>query len=207
MNMKNIKKLLFASSAVLVLAACGNTNKKEAPKDTTDKVEQTDKKDNQKTEKNDAKEAEKNKKIAIEDMYQTDFSVSLDKALHTFRSEFGDDIQVQSVEFEQENQKYVYKMSGWSADKEHSMEIDAQSGEVFKKESEADDQEEALELEGIVTPQEAMKAAVKGANAKYATNWELDVENGATVYEVKLAEGQHEDVKVDAKTGEIHENN
>jgi uncharacterized membrane protein YkoI len=111
-------------------------------------------------------------------------------------------LNIDEIEFEREDGRYVYDFEGWDGEFEYEMEIDAQTGEILSQETEADtDHDDILDLDGIISPQEAMAIALEAAGSGYVEEWDLELENGFTVYEVDIEGGEDQDV--DAHTGEI----
>lgn len=130
-----------------------------------------------------------------------DFPISLDDAIEIFNNEFGSP-NIEEIEFEREDGRYVYDFEGWDGEFEYEMEIDAQTGEILSQETEADtDEEDILDLDGIMTPQEAMSIALEVSGGDYVEEWELELEDGYTVFDIEISGGEDQDV--DAHTGDI----
>lgn len=137
------------------------------------------------------------------------FDTSLDDAIQTFNEEFNNP-NIESIHFDEEDGRHTYDFEGFDDTNEYSLEIDAQSGEVLNREQESendDDNDDVLNLEGIISPEEAMSIAAEEAGSGHVEEWELDVENGTTVYEIDM-EGtdgafDDDDLRVNAQTGEI----
>lgn len=129
------------------------------------------------------------------------FEVSVHDAVEIFSAEFGNPA-IDEIEFDREDGRYVYDLEGWDGEFEYEMKIDAQTGEILSQETEAEtDQGDRLELEGIIPPKEAMAIALEVSGGRYVEEWELEVEDGFTVYDIDVEGG--EDVDVDAHTGDI----
>lgn len=130
-----------------------------------------------------------------------EFEVSVQEAIDMFLTEF-DNPHIDEIEFDREDGRYVYDFEGWDGEFEYEMEIDAQTGEILSVETERDtDHDDILELEDILSPQEAMAIALEVSGGRYVEEWDLEVEDGFTVYDIDVEGG--EDVDVDAHTGEI----
>ncbi|MEG0289225.1 MAG: PepSY domain-containing protein, partial [Carnobacterium sp.] len=69
------------------------------------------------------------------------------------------------------------------------------------------DDDEVLDLAGLVSPQEAMKAALDKVGSGYAKEWGIDSKNGTIYYEIDVegSDSANDDVHIDAKTGEFLE--
>lgn len=130
-----------------------------------------------------------------------EFPISIQDAIDIFNNEFGSP-NIDEIQFEREDGRYVYDFAGWDGEFEYEMEIDAQTGEILSQEVEADtEHDDILDLDGIISPQEAMAIALEAAGAGYVEEWDLELEDGFTVYEVDIEGGEDQDV--DAHTGDI----
>ena len=130
-----------------------------------------------------------------------EFPISVQAAIEIFNNEFGSP-NIDEIQFEREDGRYVYDFEGWDGEFHYEMEVDAQTGEILSQETETDsDQDDILDLDGIISPQEAMAIALEAAGSGYVEEWDLELENGFTVYEVDIEGGEDQDV--DAHTGEV----
>lgn len=189
--MKKMRTLALSAATLFTLAACGNKADDQADK-VEDKVEET----------TEQKEETKDETVDIKDMHSTEFMVAIEDAVDIFLKEFGDESHVESIEFELEDDKYVYDVSGWGPGKEYQAKIDAQTGDILNKEEENDDEEgEVLVIPDVISPQEAMKIALKDSKGDYVESWELSLEDGRMIYEIDVNEG--DDVTLDAITGDV----
>lgn len=130
-----------------------------------------------------------------------EFPISVHEAIDIFNNEFGTP-HIEEIEFEREDGRYVYEIEGWDGEFEYEMDIDAQTGEILSQETEADtDEEDILDLDGIISPQEAMAIALEVSGGDYVEEWELELEDGYTVYDIDIEGGEDQDV--DAHSGDI----
>lgn len=130
------------------------------------------------------------------------FAVSLDDAIDMFYETFGSDANIEEIQFDRDNGRFVYEMDGWDGEYEYELDIDAETGDVVKQEQDDDDDsDDALDLDGIITPQEAMDVALEASGSGYVEEWTLEVEDGRTLYEVDVQEG--DDQEIDALTGDV----
>lgn len=131
------------------------------------------------------------------------FSVSLDDAIDQFYETFGsEDISIEEIQLDRDNGRFVYEMDGWDGQNEYELDIDAETGDIVRQEQEADDETgDSLDLDGIITPLEAMESALDASGSGYVDEWTLEVENGRTVYDIDVEEG--DDQEVDALTGDV----
>lgn len=220
MNNK-LKLSLLSAASVLALAACGNSSQdsatesqQEPAQETTETTDQSAEETADQAPEETLEESETNQSDDTSDqasddqtadtpgIESMDFAVSLQDATEAFKAEVGDDaVEITEVQFDTEDDLYVYEFTGFSNGTEYDTKIDAQTGDVVESESEADDlDDEVLDLTNVVEPQEAMDAALEAAGSGYVTGWELDVENGVAVYDIDLENAN--DVKVNAETGE-----
>ncbi len=229
MNMtKQMKLMLVSLSSVALMAACGDDGANDSlgttpvQPETTEETETDDAGDatvDEGAEEGTAEEGTED----VDDTGVTDdstdasdaqvsdpdspgienieFPISVQDAIEIFNNEFGSP-NIDEIEFERDDGRYVYDFEGWDGEFEYEMEIDAQTGEILSQETEADtDHDDILDLDGIISPQEAMAIALEAAGSGYVEEWDLELEDGFTVYDVDIEGG--EDQEVDAHTGEI----
>lgn len=200
---KNLKYGASALALALLLSACSGENANKA--------------------KEDAKDAASNAKAAVSEEVASvkddaeekideakgiegkEFKVSLDDAVDKFKEAFEvDGIEVSSLEFDEDNGKYVYDIQGFKDDEEFEAKIDAESGEVLSKEQDKDDDTKddmAIDFTKVKAPKEAMEKAMEN-NKGYVKSYELDFnDQGKLVYEIDVENG--DDVELDAETLDI----
>lgn len=222
---KWIKVGVLSLSATLLLAACDDA---DDTLDTTPVEEETTETDNGDTADNQTEddvdeveetaeeEADTEDDTVEEDATDEDssitdsrglenmsFAVSLDDAIDLFYETFGsEDINIEEIQFERDDNRFVYEFEGWDESNEYELDIDAETGDIIKQEQDDnDDTEDILDLEGIISPQEAMDIALEAAGSGYVEEWKLEVEDGRTIYEIDIEEG--DDQEVDAQTGDV----
>lgn len=193
--MKN-KSLLLALATAVVLGACGNQEAK-----TTEEVKTEDK---QVVESNDAvKEVETNNTADAKDPIPAT-EKTLEEAIDAFYDHFADEaIELTGAEFDEEDGKYVYSVTGYKDGEEFEAEFDANSLDLIKEEKDTEDDANvlAIEKENIITAKEAMEKALEGQDGAWVKEYDLEVENGKAIYDIDIEDGK--DVKIDAATGEI----
>lgn len=217
-----IKVGVLSLSAALLMAACDNG---DDTLDTTPVEEETTETDNGDTAEDQTEEdveetAEEEasteddtveEDATDEDSNMTDsqglegmtFAVSLDDAIDLFYETFGsEDINIEEIQFERDDNRFIYEFEGWDESNEYELDIDAETGDIIKQEQDDnDDTEDILDLDGIISPEEAMDIALEAAGSGYVEEWKLEVEDGRTVYEIDIEEG--DDQEVDAHTGDV----
>ena len=201
---KNLKYGASALALALLLSACSGENAKNAKEDAKDAVSNT--KAAVSEEVNSVKDKAEDKKdemtTGIEDK---EFKISLDDAVKKFKEEFkADEIEVSSLEFDEDNGKYAYDIKGFNGNDEYEAKIDADSGEILSKEQDKEDgssDKKAIDFTKIKDAKEAIKKALEN-NKGFVKSYELDVnDEGKTVYEIDVVGG--DDVELDAETLDI----
>lgn len=131
------------------------------------------------------------------------FSVSLDDAIDQFYETFGsEDINIGEIQFDYDDGCHLYEFEGWDGQYEYELDIDAETGEIVQQEQDDDDDPgDILNLEGIISPEEAMEAALDASGSGYVEEWDLEVEDGRTIYDIDVEGGS--DQQVDAQTGDV----
>ncbi|WP_270596191.1 PepSY domain-containing protein [Anaerococcus vaginalis] len=201
---KNLKYGASALALALLLSACSGENAKNAKEDAKDAVSNT--KAAVSEEVNSVKDKAEDKKdemtTGIEDK---EFKISLDDAVKKFKEEFkADEIEVSSLEFDEDNGKYAYDIKGFNGNDEYEAKIDADSGEILSKEQDKEndaDDKKAIDFTKIKDAKEAIKKALEN-NKGFVKSYELDVnDQGKTIYEIDVVGG--DDVELDAETLDI----
>lgn len=201
---KNLKYGASALALALLLSACSGENAKNAKEDAKDAVSNT--KAAVSEEVNSVKDKAEDKKdemtTGIEDK---EFKISLDDAVKKFKEEFkADEIEISSLEFDEDNGKYAYDIKGFNGNDEYEAKIDADSGEILSKEQDKEDDssdKKAIDFTKIKDAKEAIKKALEN-NKGFVKSYELDVnDEGKTVYEIDVVDG--DDVELDAETLDI----
>lgn len=201
---KNLKYGASALALALLLSACSGENAKNAKEDAKDAVSNT--KAAVSEEVNSVKDKAEDKKdemtTGIEDK---EFKISLDDAVKKFKEEFkADEIEVSSLEFDEDNGKYAYDIKGFNGNDEYEAKIDADSGEILSKEQDKEDDssdKKAIDFTKIKDSKEAIKKALEN-NKGFVKSYELDVnDEGKTIYEIDVVGG--DDVELDAETLDI----
>lgn len=225
---KAVKIGLLSLSAGLMLAACGSDETQTDPNpiedDTTemddtepveeqpaDLDEETDDAENMDgtddstmDDTNDAGEAdEPTNAMDTPGIEGLELPVTLNSSIDIFYETFGsEEINIDSIQFEADDGRYVYSFEGWDDNYDYDLDVDAETSEIIEQEQDDDsDAEDILELEGIITPQAAMEAALEASGSGYVEEWELEVENGQTIYDIDIQDGDNQ--KIDAMTGDI----
>lgn len=217
MNTQKLMKLgLFSLSAGLLLAACdtndtgpveNDTAPIEEPIDEDTSGESTDTPaddgatDDSGTNDTATDAPTDNQGPGLENMA---FEVTLDDAISTFYETFGsEDINIEEIQLNRDDGRFLYEFEGWDEQSDYELDIDAETGDIVKQEQDEDNDTDGdiLELDGLISPEEAMSTALEASGSGYIEEWDLEVEQGTTVYSIDIDDG--EDQKVDALTGEL----
>ncbi len=135
-------------------------------------------------------------------IYGVEFAVSLDDAVQTFHDTFGQEVNIDQVEFDEDDGNYEYHISGWDGQNDYELDVDAQTGEITEEETESETEtDNTIDFAAIISPQEAMDTAVDTAGSEFVEEWSLEEDDGVTVYEISIENGN--DVTLDAETGEV----
>lgn len=202
------KKILMTTLGLglaLTLTACGPKN---------EKADNTNAKNNAAVEANANKNA--NKKAADAQTKEEtainkgavanlDRGIAFDgfKKLHA-------DAKVESFQLEVENGKAYYKVSGYDAEKEYEVTVDAVTGDIVKDEFEAENTSAKtadVQLEMIEAVDKYMDEALKDAGQGFeAGEYEVEFEDGKYVVTVEVVNGTKDiSYTYDYETGKLIE--
>lgn len=204
-KVKGMKFGILSLSSFFVLAACTNDNtttNDDTIADTAEEIIESSESIGTEV-SSDATDMTSDSMVTGAGIENMEFMVSLDDAITTFRDTFaGDNINIDSVQFEMDDNRYVYSIDGWDDTNDYELKIDAETGDILAQEQEEDtDADDMLTVEGIVSPKEAMNAALAASGEGYVKEWELEVENDQTIYDIDIEDGS--DQKVDALSGDV----
>jgi len=228
---KPLKMMIFSLTSVTLLAACGNNNdtqdstqqqeeqeiQQEQNQETPNDQESNDESNNQSsgqnqgetetsenTSNNSSGSDQTSNDNSSQGIQEYEFSTSLENARQIYREEVGgQNVSIEEIELDDDDGDYIYEIQGYSGNTEYDVDIDAESGEILETDSDEEDNndEEVLNLENIITPQEAMQSALEQSGSGYVNAWTLDVDDGNQAYDVEIEDGS--DQYVDSETGEI----
>lgn len=199
------KKLVLLLASALVLGACGNKDAKpaEETKQEESQVEETntgvkevaeDDKDTSNTEKEKAPEVAMNMEDAIKIFHE-----------HNFGDASADSFNFDKLKVEVLDNDIIYEIEGFKDGKEYQLKIN-NNGKILEENIEDDDDNKklAIDFSKIISGVDAWEKALEGqAEDVKVKEYELKIEDGKTVYEVKLDNDKN--VTIDATTGDIIE--
>lgn len=141
-------------------------------------------------------------------------SISAKEAIQAFQKEYPE-ASITSLDLDTSFGTYYYEVKGVDDSMEYEVKVHGETGEVTKEREEQLDTDErngverkneSLDLDGILTIEEAAKVALEAVGKGEATEWSLERELSTTYWEVKVVNGRSEtSVKLDAKTGVVLE--
>ena len=199
------KKLALLMASSLILGACGNQGAKpaEEAKEKPSQIEATntgvkevsdDDKKSSSTEKEKAPEVAMNMEDAVKIFHE-----------HNFGDGSADSFNFDKIKVEILDKDIIYEIEGFKDGKEYQLKIN-NNGKILEEEIEDDDDKKklAIDFSKMISGVDAMEKALEGQDEDIKVKeYELKIEDGKTVYEVKL--DNDKDVKIDATTGEIIE--
>lgn len=120
------------------------------------------------------------------------------------------DAKVESFQLEVENGKAYYKVSGYDAEKEYEVTVDAVTGDIVKDEFEAENTSAKtadIQLEMIEAVDKYMDEALKDAGQGFeAGEYEVEFEDGKYVVTVEVVNGNKDiTYKYDFESGKLIE--
>ncbi|MFR8744167.1 MAG: PepSY domain-containing protein [Peptoniphilus sp.] len=118
--------------------------------------------------------------------------------------------KVESFQLEVENGKAYYKVSGYDAEKEYEVTVDAVTGDIVKDEFEAENTSAKtadIQLEMIEAVDKYMDEALKDAGQGFeAGEYEVEFEDGKYVVKVEVVNGNKDiTYKYDFESGKLIE--
>lgn len=201
--MKRFKKLMLVLGLTSLLAACGTGNVIEK---TEKKVDDLDDKVETKVEEKLEEKGLGDKEPAtnMEGLESKNTFIALDEVAGAFYDNFGStDIQIEKISLEEDDGLIVYNIEGFDEAKEYDLELNAENGQIISQEVDNNDLDDdyGIALDLIVTPAQAMEAALVTNEGTSVKEWTLKAEKNGIFYEVEL--NNDIDVKVNAETGEV----
>ncbi|WP_311406685.1 PepSY domain-containing protein [Liquorilactobacillus uvarum] len=192
--MKKLHVLILGVSSLGLLAGCSSNNQDAASSSSSSEI--TSSKTNQKSVLDDKVKVSANQVIEI---YQKAYP----------------DTDITSIELDSTFGKYYYEVEGVDDNNEYSLRVDASSKTVSQKKQEQLDNDEKngtkrnedkLNLDKLISVEEAADIAEKAAGSGSASEWTLDKDMDTTYWEVQVKNGSKQvEVKVNAQTGKVLE--
>ena len=206
MNKTIIQKIKLGAlslSAVALLAACAdNIEPIDDPVGDDPVVEEPTDDTTQDDDATDKEEPAMGSQDTSNGIYDVEFPVTLEQATELFAQTFGEDVNISSIELDEDIRGYEYDLSGWDGEQEYELSLDAHSGEIKKQDTETDnDRDDVINLDNIITPREAMEIAVNDTGVDFVEGWSLEEDDGIIVYEIDLQ--GIDDITLNAETGDI----
>lgn len=209
--MNKIKLGALSLSAVALLAACGDDTTPDAPIVDDPVVEEPAVEEPaEDTTPDDTADVEDPAEVGpggsvdtTKGINNVEFPITLEQAVQIFHETFGENINIDEIELDEDIRGYEYSIAGWDDANDYDIDIDAHTGEIKGQESEPDNDnnDDIINLENVITPQEAMDIATADAGVDFIESWTLEVDDGITVYEIDLKGA--DDITINAETKDI----
>lgn len=132
--------------------------------------------------------------------------LSQTEALKKFDSQFKNK-KIKSIDLKLEGNQYIYEIDAIDSTKEYTASINAENGEVSHTHSESldldDRHEKTLNLNSVISREEASKIAEKHANGT-SQEWKLEQDGNTAYWDIEVSNGTHlTEVKINAQTKHI----
>lgn len=191
-----MKKILLAGvlATTVFLAGCDkpaattdDVNVTEAPAVTESQTENNDTEDTETTEATD-NTSEPNEAAA-----QHEEQYGVNDAIEKFKNEFPN-AKIVSVSYDHDD-RYQYDVTGMEQGTEHSLELDAKSGQTQVKSEDEDDAIEAIDdmylekIDEMINRSLDEFAKTNGTNNMIAKEWELEFDDGVLEFKSEVVSG------------------
>lgn len=146
----------------------------------------------------------------VEDTEESELQTTLKEAIAIFLETFPD-AEIEEIDVELGNDdNYKIDIDGFDSDNEYQLEFRTSPLEVIEEERESDDDDEvALDLEALISIDEASKIALTEAGFGVITSWNLDHDDEDGFHwdiEIDDRDSDREaEIKINAENGDIIE--
>lgn len=186
---KKISKLLAATALMgtlgMSVVACSDNN-------SANKTKQSSVKKTSKDKASDTKNTVRKSQIKL----------SQTEAINKFDKKYSNK-DLKEIDLKLDGSKYIYEITGFDKDKEYEMVINAINGKEVKSSSKKLDLDErlqkGLDLDKIISRNQASEIAEKEVKNSTAKEWTLKMDKGKAIWDVTVESGtsKHE-VEIDA---------
>ena len=140
---------------------------------------------------------------------KSDIKIDQQAAIDKFNQKYQNK-QINEVELESDNGKYVYTIKGFDNANEYKVKVNAKDGKVISNKSEKldkNDKKYTLDPSKTISRDEASQIAEKAAKKGSSIEWKLEQEKkNQAIWEVKVKDGRTvKEVKIDAGSKKILE--
>ncbi|MGB4922316.1 MAG: PepSY domain-containing protein [Enterococcus aquimarinus] len=139
-------------------------------------------------------------------------TMSWQDAVGVFQEKFPE-TSITSISFDTSFGKWYYNIEGINETTEFELRIDPATGETSREEQQTLDKDEqnaayreseALDLEGVISIEEASQIALDAVGSGEVTDLDLERELSVTYWKVTIEDGRKEfEVSIDARTKEV----
>lgn len=148
---------------------------------------------------------------------ESELQVAFNEAVALFQEEYPD-AEIEEIEVELRNEEYQITIHAFQDNTEYEVDFSVDPVEITRAEEDDDDDsdDEPLNLEELITIDEASEIALEEAGSGTITDWSLDSDDGKFRWEIEVegAEGAAETnddddddnklhVEIDAETGDV----
>ncbi|MCD7132005.1 PepSY domain-containing protein [Limosilactobacillus balticus] len=149
--------------------------------------------------------AVKHEKLAKKSDIKIDQQAAIDKFNQRYQNK-----QINEVELESDNGKYVYTIKGFDNANEYKVKVNAKDGKAISNKSEKldkNDKKYTLDPSKTISRDEASQIAEKAAKKGSSIEWKLEQEKeNQAVWEVQVKDGRTvKEVKIDAGSKKVLE--
>ena len=191
---KKISKLLAATALMgtlgMSVVACSDNN-------SANKTKQSSVKKTAKDKASDTKNTVRKSQIKL----------SQTEAINKFDKKYSNK-DLKEIDLKLDGSKYIYEITGFDKDKEYEMVINAINGKEVKSSSKKLDLDErlqkGLDLDKIISRNQASEIAEKEVKNSTAKEWTLKMDKGKAIWDVTVESGtsKHE-VEIDATSKKV----
>ncbi|MDL2056441.1 PepSY domain-containing protein [Limosilactobacillus reuteri] len=147
--------------------------------------------------------AVKHEKLAKKSDIKIDQQAAIDKFNQKYQNK-----QINEIELESDNGKYVYTIKGFDNANEYKVKVNAKDGKVISNKSEKldkNDKKYTLDPSKTISRDEASQIAEKAAKKGSSIEWKLEQEKeNQAVWEVQVKDGRTvKEVKIDAGSKKV----
>ena len=209
MKIKTLKTGALSVASLVLLMACSNTEAPEQSQDsggetTTAQQSETTSEQVEETTTTSSEQTDSQNQVDKDKDASSSFAIDRDAAVDIFLGEYPE-AQIEEIKLERDTAAYAYEVSGFNANEEYDIDIDAETGEITAVEFDTDNRDgEGINFDNIISVQEAFDHARSelGEDVNFES-WKLDIDRGHTAYEIETQTDI--EITIDAETGDVLE--
>lgn len=139
------------------------------------------------------------------DLAEVDFNTDAQAAIDKSADEVGDGVvHALEIDWDEDYSAWVWSVKTLVGTTDFKVKIDADTGEILKKESDdTDDKEEAIDLNSPMTPEDAQQKALAEQDGAIRS-WKLEWDDGRREYQFDIGDiDDTVEVTVDVESGNV----